>query len=358
MSTRTVIKANYTTVKSAGSGAALQANMGESARYYGTRADELGQRQERYAFDSSRDDLGPDEVQDRLKSREPEYAYRMVVSPGRDLHGEHLRDWTRSVMLEIERAHRQRSSDRERREQVKRDQAQRDQGQRDQAQRDRDGRERGQRLELDRQRELARGSGRDRQQSAGSSRDQAKGQSAERSAERHAEKTSRGRDSTQQEPPAPWKSSGLTWLAFSHEGQTKHPHVHVIAYTDQKLKVPDFERLRQHGDRVVERSLVSELRYERTVKYDPSFDRFGPEQSRVQGQSLEQSQGQSQGQTLERNAEQSQGREREVQRELQRQAEAQRQSQEAERQSRERLREQEQSQERSQGKSRSRGLSR
>jgi hypothetical protein len=339
MSTRTVIKANYTTAKSAGSGAALQANMGESAKYYGTRADELGQRQDRYAFDSLRDDLGPNEVQDRLKSREPEYAYRMVVSPGRDLHGEHLRDWTRSVMREIERAHRQRSSDRERREQVKRDQGQREQAQRERAQRDRDGRERGQRLELDRQRGLARDSGRDRQRSA------------ERHTERHAERTSRGRDSTQQEPPAPWKSSGLTWVAFSHEGQTKHPHVHVIAYTDQKLKVPDFERLRQHGDRVVERSLVSERRYELSVKYDPSFDRFGPEQSRVQGQS--------QGQSLERNTDQSQGREREVQRELQQQArEAQRQSQEAERQSRERLREQEQSQERSQGKSRSRGLSR
>ena len=119
--------------------------MKASARYYGHRPDGEGNRQYRPGFDAERDEIGKDEVYRHAEQGEGDYAYRIVLSPGEELDGEELKEWTRDVMQGIEEA-------------------------------------------------------------------------------------------------------GGSWAGFVHDDHTEHPHVHVIAHTDDKLSVGHFEEMREDGD--------------------------------------------------------------------------------------------------------------
>jgi hypothetical protein len=100
MSTRTVIKANFVRASANGQQAMRQAVIA-SARYYSERNDRDGERQERQAFTSDRDGLSLAEVRESIASREETLAYRMVLSPGVQMGDDDLRDWARTVMLEV-----------------------------------------------------------------------------------------------------------------------------------------------------------------------------------------------------------------------------------------------------------------
>jgi hypothetical protein len=94
---RTVIKANYVPA-GGGMGATLRA----SAQYYGHRPDAEGSRRYRTGFDGQRDEIGKDEAYRHAERGEGDYAYRIVLSPGEELSGEELKDWTRDVMQGVE----------------------------------------------------------------------------------------------------------------------------------------------------------------------------------------------------------------------------------------------------------------
>jgi hypothetical protein len=94
-----VVKANYVRSGS-GSAAAMRA----SAQYYGHRPDADGARRYRMGFDGERDEIGKDEAYRHAERGEGDYAYRIVLSPGEDLSGEELKDWTRDVMQGVEEA--------------------------------------------------------------------------------------------------------------------------------------------------------------------------------------------------------------------------------------------------------------
>jgi hypothetical protein len=94
-----VIKANYVP---AGDG--MGATMRASAQYYGHRPDAEGSRRYRMGFDGERDEIGKDEAYRHAERGEGDYAYRIVLSPGEELSGEELKDWTRDVMQGIEEA--------------------------------------------------------------------------------------------------------------------------------------------------------------------------------------------------------------------------------------------------------------
>ena len=78
-----------------------------SARYYSTRENDRGERMERPGFSSDNDQLERKETYERLEQadREHAYHYRMVVSPGtdRDAEGVDLKDYTRTVVEEVEK---------------------------------------------------------------------------------------------------------------------------------------------------------------------------------------------------------------------------------------------------------------
>jgi hypothetical protein len=38
------------------------------------------------------------------------------------------------------------------------------------------------------------------------------------------------------------------WIGYAHASQTEHPHVHVIAFLEERLDREDFAHLREHGD--------------------------------------------------------------------------------------------------------------
>ena len=78
--------------------------MRASAQYYGHRPDSDGVRQYRSGFDSDRDEIGKDEAYRHAEQGEGDYAYRIILSPGEDLDGEELKDWTRDVMQGVEEA--------------------------------------------------------------------------------------------------------------------------------------------------------------------------------------------------------------------------------------------------------------
>ena len=78
--------------------------MRESAQYYGHRPDAEGSRRYRMGFDGDRDEIGKDEAYRHAERGEGDYAYRIVLSPGEDLSGEELKDWTRDVMQGLEEA--------------------------------------------------------------------------------------------------------------------------------------------------------------------------------------------------------------------------------------------------------------
>jgi hypothetical protein len=94
-----VVKANYVR-----SGSEMGATMRASAQYYGHRPDAEGVRRYRMGFDGERDEIGKDEAYRHAEQGEGDYAYRMVLSPGEDLSGEELKDWTRDVMQGVEEA--------------------------------------------------------------------------------------------------------------------------------------------------------------------------------------------------------------------------------------------------------------
>jgi hypothetical protein len=78
--------------------------MRASAQYYGHRPDAEGARRYRTGFDGERDEIGKDEAYRHAERDEGDYAYRIVLSPGEDLSGEELKDWTRDVMQGVEEA--------------------------------------------------------------------------------------------------------------------------------------------------------------------------------------------------------------------------------------------------------------
>ena len=94
-----MVKANYVR-----SGGGMGATMRASAQYYGHRPDAEGVRRYRMGFDGERDEIGKDEAYRHAEQGEGDYAYRMVLSPGEDLSGEEIKDWTRDVMQGVEEA--------------------------------------------------------------------------------------------------------------------------------------------------------------------------------------------------------------------------------------------------------------
>jgi hypothetical protein len=93
-----VVKANYVRLRSGGRAAARA-----SAAYYGHRPDRDGGRGYRRAFDSDRDGLEKDELYGKAEAAGGGYAYRIVLSPGREMDAEEIRGWTREVMYAAER---------------------------------------------------------------------------------------------------------------------------------------------------------------------------------------------------------------------------------------------------------------
>jgi hypothetical protein len=152
MGTRTVIKANFVRASVNGQPGMRQA-VTASARYYSVRNDRDGERQERQAFTSDRDGLSLAEVRESIASRDEMLAYRMVLSPGVQMGAEELRDWARTVMLEVSET-------------------------------------------LDRD---------------------------------------------------------TRYVAYIHSDQTEHPHVHAIAFCNDRLDRSDFAALREVGDQALER---------------------------------------------------------------------------------------------------------
>jgi relaxase-like protein len=95
--TRTVVKANY--VPLGGGRSAVRS----SAGYYGHRPDEDGERHWRPGFDAEKEGLNKEEVYGLIGEAEGEYAYRIVLSPGREMEADEVRRWTREVMESVER---------------------------------------------------------------------------------------------------------------------------------------------------------------------------------------------------------------------------------------------------------------
>jgi len=91
------VKANY--VPLGGGRSAVKA----SAGYYGHRPDGEGERHWRPGFDAEREGLDKEEVYGRVREAKGEYAYRIVVSPGREMEADEVRRWTREVMESVER---------------------------------------------------------------------------------------------------------------------------------------------------------------------------------------------------------------------------------------------------------------
>ena len=94
--TRTVVKANY--VPLGGGRSAVRA----SAGYYGHRPDGDGRRGWRPGFDAEREGLGKEEVYGLVREAKGEYAYRIVLSPGREMEADEVKRWTREVMETVE----------------------------------------------------------------------------------------------------------------------------------------------------------------------------------------------------------------------------------------------------------------
>lgn len=85
-------------------GAAIQA----SANYYANRPNQEGGRSSRDAFDDMGDGLTKEQVNGFLQSDEAslyKHVYRLVMSPGADLTGSDLKDWTREVLHDITMNH-------------------------------------------------------------------------------------------------------------------------------------------------------------------------------------------------------------------------------------------------------------
>ena len=99
---RVVIKANYVK-QGQGSGGRVR----ESARYYMTRENEYGEKEQRQAFSKEQDEMDFGEVKTHLKEADQEHAYhyRLVVAPetDKDAEGGDLKALTREVMATLEK---------------------------------------------------------------------------------------------------------------------------------------------------------------------------------------------------------------------------------------------------------------
>jgi hypothetical protein len=51
-------------------------------------------------------------------------------------------------------------------------------------------------------------------------------------------------------------------VAWVHDDQTDHPHVHIVAFTDGYVNEGEFERIREYGDRASERILERRQEWE------------------------------------------------------------------------------------------------
>jgi hypothetical protein len=117
--------------------------------------------------------------------------------------------------------------------------------------------------------------------------------------------------------------SKLRWVGWSHEDQTKHPHVHVIGFSAGRLQVPDFERVRVEGDRQVQQVLERQ----QSLSRDPmreEWDREREAQKQIQEQPRTQTQEQIREQSRGPQQEAERVRELELERSQERQREANR----------------------------------
>ena len=96
-----MVKANYVRLGGS-SGGEGRARFEASASYYGHRPDERGERHWRPAFGADREGMSKEEARGFVREAEGAYGYRMVLSPGRDVDADGLRQWTREVMSSIE----------------------------------------------------------------------------------------------------------------------------------------------------------------------------------------------------------------------------------------------------------------
>lgn len=93
---RTIAKANF---RKAGSG--NRAKLQNSMNYYLHRPDRDGDRQNRPVF--GRDgELEISEAREIINESEADYGYRLVLSPGREMNGEELEEWTQALMDDLE----------------------------------------------------------------------------------------------------------------------------------------------------------------------------------------------------------------------------------------------------------------
>lgn len=91
----TVVKANYASGQNK---PVLKGNL----RYYQTRPDASGARQQRPGFDAERDDLERKDVYKTVEDANETYVYRVILSPGEQLEADELRAWTREVIAGLE----------------------------------------------------------------------------------------------------------------------------------------------------------------------------------------------------------------------------------------------------------------
>jgi hypothetical protein len=255
--TKSVIKANYRLVTGRNRGV-VKAKMVDSARYYETRPDRQPEPEQRLephpevepqhqpepqyrpAFDRDHDDLARKQVTRDLEHAEGTYAYRLVLSPGEDLRGEHLRDWTRQVMLEIERKHFQPSY---------LDHSAEYYGHSKQP------------LEPQLDRTLGRTNEPDHDRTP----DRDLQPQLERQPDHQPDRDLKPREPDSGEPR-------MTWVGYAHEHQTDHPHTHVIAYTHDRINTAQFEHLRQSADKTLEYELDRQLDYEPYLDRDPTLE--------------------------------------------------------------------------------------
>jgi hypothetical protein len=153
MPTRTVAKANFVQSRGVKGSRRAHAHMNNAGSYYATRPDEQGVHQDREGFTMDEDHLERVEWHSEIAGMEGTHAYRIVLSPGEDIKGDELKEWTREMMSEA--------------------------------------------------RELV----------------------------------------------------GDQWVAWVHDDQTDHPHVHIVAFTDGYVDKGEFERIREYGDQSSERIL-------------------------------------------------------------------------------------------------------
>jgi hypothetical protein len=194
-------------VKLRGDGA--RGKVGASARYYGHRPNAEGQKEWRPAFSETHGGLSKEEVKGLVGHAEGSHAYRMVLSPGKEMDEGELRTWTRDVMA----------------------------------------------------------SGWERGWFGGQA---AHEPSHYEEAYYGALGREYGEDFARWERFRDWsdrigEEGPERWVAWAHTDHTDNPHVHVIAFTDRRLERGDFAAVREEGDAWAERVVESR----RELEQDP-----------------------------------------------------------------------------------------